>query len=571
MVKTDKTDPSRVIVLCEQTLYTFEYPSDNPAGSQAPAILKSIWLTESEFPSFQQGKIDSLTQTCLSFARGWFLCVEQSQIHIASLSSEPSPALVPRYMPLEGTPTRIIYSVRLKKLIVLYHKISINARIPTNGHQIRANQRRLNCMIALVDPDINTDNIKLEPNEDENKSPNISQGKPGERFLGVTEWYPEGNSVVHHMLVVNTMVMHLPPRQPSGRVLFFSVSVAGALTLKKTIDKDAPVYSLAPCGLSSLVYCYGADICFHHLEITSNGKKWQDPVILPLRSRGLHISVYQAFVYVTTSEYGLAIFKVEDHKLIHQLNDERTRDDLYHLTLPEQSLILTSQKSRTISGLWQPSEKRINNSTSTVFEAKLPGSITRFRCINRPLWQQSFNSEKPTEVIIGSSTDGSMFQFEILDESSWRLLVFIQNMAYRNTDICPYANIVQAHRQLLVPSPESPLNMHVNGDVLRRLITRGGERTLLAMLEKEHILKILMSHEQILLIMLRQLPMHSQIDDHEYMEPDEVAEEIASMEAEARQGQMIELAKEVGLTGDNAQDLMQKVVQWMRHKLQRAI
>lgn len=565
---------SRAIVLCEQKLYTLEYPLDISPESQVPAILQSIWLTDSEFQSFQQGKIDSLTQTCLSFARGWLLCVEQNQIHIATLSSEPSPTIIPRYLPFEGTPTRVIYSVRLKKLIVLYYKISINARIPTNGHQVRVNQRRVEYMIAVIDPDVDANNIKLEPDnggDEENKSPAIIPGKPGERFLGIIEWYPEGNNEVHHMLVVNTMVEHLPPRQPTGRVLFFSVSVVGALTLKKTIDKDAPVYSLASYGLSSLIYCYGTEMCLHNLEITSKGKKWQDPIIMPLRTRGLYLSIHQNFVYVTTSEFGLAIFKVEDNKLIHQFDDGRARDDMFHLTLPEQSLVLTSQKTRTITGLWQPSEKITKKVTPAIFEARLPGSVTRFRRISRPLWQQSLDSESPSEAIIGSTTDGSMFQFEILHESSWRLLAFIQNMAFRNPAICPYGNFVQAHRKLLDPSPANPLNMHVNGDILHRLIAQGSERTLLAMLGKEHILEILLNHHPILMIMLSQHPRRGPISDHKYMEREEVAAEIASREAEARQSQIIELAGEVGLTGKDGLELVQKVVEWMRHKLQRAL
>ena len=510
-----------------------------------------------------------------NFAYGWLLCVEQSQFHTAILSSETSPVAVPRRMAVQGTPTKVIYSPRLNKLIVLYYKLHITSRPQMNRHPARASKPFREYMIAFVDPDSNTDisNDKLEPDDEYgNRSSTIIQGKPGENYLGIIEWFPKNNDGIHHMLIVNTMIEPSADssiRQPSGRILFFTVSNDDKpkLILKKTIEKNSPVLALASSGSNSLVYCYGTDICLHNLKVTSNGGRWQDPCILSLRSRGHHISISQSFVYVTTSSYGLAILKIEGSKLTHQFNDESARDDLYHLNLPEHSTILTSQKSGTITGLWQPPEKGINNSTSTIFEAKLPTSITRFRRIIRPFWQQSTDTEKISETIIGSSTDGSMFQFDIVSEACWRLLIFIQRLTFCNPAICPYSNHVQARRQLFDYSPRNPFNMHINGNILQRLSVQGYERTLLTMLDREHILNFLISHEQMLMVMLAQHPNRGHIAENEYMEPRQVAEVIASMEAAARQVRITELAREVGLMGADISDLVQKVAQWIRPML----
>lgn len=570
MVRQDITKTSRALILCEQKLYLLECSLDTSNGFQDFVNLIDVWLTDFDNPSFQQGKIDSFTQASSSFVSGWLLCVEGDQVHAAALSSELNSVALPRRLPVEGTPTRVIHSNRLGKLIVLYYKIT-STRQPIGGYQMRTNQHFFEYMISLMDPNIDY-NIKLESN-DENaiKHSATISGKPGERFLGVMEWYPQGNNEVHHMLVVNTMIDHLSSHQLSGRLLFFSVSATGTLTLKKTIDKDGPVCSLAAYGSSSLIYCYGDNICLHKLEINSSGKKWQDPVILPIRSRGLHLSIHQDFVYVSTSAYGLAILKVEDGALVHQFNDEIARDDLYHLTLPEQSLILTSQKSRTITGIWQPPEKRIDNSTSTIFEAKLPGSITRFRRITRPLWQSASDTEEPSEAIIGCSTDGSMFQFEILDEPSWRLLAFIQNLAFRNPDICPHSDSIQAHRKALDPSPKNRFNMHVDGDVLQSLMTRGGGKTLLAMLGKDHIQKMLLRNKHVFSIMLALHLRHPDVANYQELGREELVEAIASREALARQEKFAQFAREVGLAGENEMEVVQKVVRWLRLKLRRAI
>jgi len=91
------------------------------------------------------------------------------------------------------------------------------------------------------------------------------------------------------------------------------------------------------------------------------------------------------------------------------------------------------------------------------------------------------------EAILGSSADGTFYQFIILSETRWRLLRFIQNMTARNSMICPfeYSNKPRKH---IEPSIAKKHHLHVDGDMLYRLVALGGTSLLRAMLEQEPLL-----------------------------------------------------------------------------------
>ncbi len=147
---------------------------------------------------------------------------------------------------------------------------------------------------------------------------------------------------------------------------------------------------------------------------------------------------------IKTDGNGLNVFKLEESNLVHYFTSERAWEGSHHLAVPEHSLVLTSQSDRTIAGVWQPPEQRANkNQTSTVFVTTLPGSIARFARIRKPPWQRPASSSPYTEAalnnpFIGTSTKGVIYKFQILKESAWRLLRFIQNIAMYHIGICPF-------------------------------------------------------------------------------------------------------------------------------------
>jgi hypothetical protein len=126
-------------------------------------------------------------------------------------------------------------------------------------------------------------------------------------------------------------------------------------------------------------------------------------------------------------------------------SDERNRNSLNHLSflLPEdftkaeqtKSLILISDKSCSLVGIWEAEPSGIRYATHTLFEASLARSIIRLRRGNiRSAW---FNSvpfltpaeptrEKEGNDILGLTSDGTLYNLRILNSSSWSILKFLE-------------------------------------------------------------------------------------------------------------------------------------------------
>lgn len=555
-VATDHTRISRAIILCEDKLRCLEYPIDALAKPQLPTSLNKIWLTDNGLPGFQQRKIIAVTQASSGFAEGLLFCVERSQIHMARIAGSSEPRMVPRHIHVKGTPIRVLYSQRLKKLIVLFYHISITHAIQRNKNRIPPNQRSLKYKITIVDPDVESNDLDLDQDNDMNIK-SAFDGEPGERFLGVSEWFPNDGKDVHHLFVVHTMLERPTASESKGRILFLSMSEDGNLMLRRQYLEDFPVYALASYGPNSLLYSCGMNVCLRTLDMRAgeSSVRMQQPIKRGLGTRGLHISTDEPLVYVTTDQNGLMVFKVEENKLVPHLNDVRAREGLHHLTIPEFSLTITSQKNCTIAGLWEPPKRSVENSASIVFEATLPGSVTRFRQIHRPPWQKSsLGLEKASaasisDPIIGTSTNGAIYQFEILDEPSRSLLRFIQNMALRDRLICPFGDAFSFRQRHLDPTLPREENLHVDGDIIRRLLDRGAERTLRTMLER--------------------IPATSSSSSSSSTRG---GIEFDFGSSAARQKRFAELARDAGIVGwGNGQELMTAVIRWIRIRLQIAL
>lgn len=512
------TTTNRVIVHCENTLCTLEYL---PVDDEAPATVLNIWISDPNDPPFQQGKISAISQVVDSwhpretsgFTAESFICIDGDQLHTVSLNSQPK--MVPRRLRLGGNPVRVLYSGESEKLIVLHNKLEVFRATRTIDGQPRVGGKRaLRPIISFLDPDAEPvtkpDPDAMDIDDWEKPSPNqaltASEFKPGEKALGMTEWSPRVGDRQYHTLVINTILSKAG--KPVGRLLIFAITKATnnrpqKLVLKKTIDMDEPVYSVATYPEKSLVYCCGNDLYLQSVGVPDPSRfNLQTPVKLAMRSPGRHISVNEPFIYVSSSRESLSVYRFDAGQLIYQFGDQSARDGLHHLHLPSLSLVLASDMSDTVVGLWQPPERRIDNAMTTVFEAVLPASITRLRLITRPLWSRpdhqahdatsldpllsdpSSSIKNDETIILGSSTDGTLTQMSLLSSTEWRLLRFLQNMAERHPLICPF-HPGNPHRRHVEPSDARPHYMHINGDILERVVQRGGERLLNEMLDVE--------------------------------------------------------------------------------------
>ena len=556
-VLKDKTT-NRVIVHCEKNICTLEYPQNL---DEAPATVLNVWITDPNEPSLQQGKISAISQVVDSWLPGErpgftvdsFVCIHGDHMETISLGKQPN--MIPRRLQLGGSPIRVLYSMRLDKLIVLHNKFEVfRAARKINGRPNVPGKRALRPKISFLDSDV--DPVRgLDPNAMDIDDGMKSECRPDEKFLGLTEWFPRVGGKDYHMLVINTTLTRA--RKPVGRLLFFAIikdpsNQTPKLAVKRTIDTNEPVYSVATYPDKSLVYCCGNDLYLQTLGVADSARiNWQDSVKIAMRSPGRHITVKEPYVYVSSSRESLSVYQYDAGQLVYQFGDQSARCGLHHLHLPSQSLILASDISGTVVGLWQPPERRIDNSMTTVFEAVLPASITRLRHVSRPVWSpdgqklygsrldQVWNrSGLEDETILGSSANGTLTQMCILSSSEWRILRFIQNMAERTRVVCPF-HPGNPHRRQIEPSAARPHYMHINGDILERVLDQGAERLLNVMLDVEPDLE---SHTDF----------GSKEDRRERFE---------------------ELAKEVlkGVEGIEGGELLRRVVLWLGYKLRNAL
>ena len=449
---------SRAIVVCGADVCRLEYAHNQ--RQLRPATINSIWLTDQEEPGFSQGPLTAIAQfdpwNCNripGLSNNLLFLIEKSNIHIAQLSTSV-PQAIPRRIPIGGTPVRIIHLTRFNMLAVGLTKTTV-----------KNNKRLVQSYLSFIGEDA----IAAVEHHHSNS---LKIGRPGERIMGILEWFPSEDGKSYHFIVVVTLRRHSPPAE-TGVVYLYRITRGHDLSVStkliRAMEPNSPVYSVASYGASSLVYSSGKNLFLHTLRLSD--QKLQPPSIFLLSSPGVHISVQGSYIYVTTFENSVSIFKVEGLRLVPQFSDQEARAGLHHLTLPEHSIILASNKHRTMAGLWQPPKQRINNSTSTLFEAELPGSATRLRRGSlRPPWRNG--SMSSSDAILSSSADGSFYQVELLDEASWRLLRFIQNMAVRNAVVCPFSYKGPHHRHI-EPSTERRHYMQVDGDILLRLLERG--------------------------------------------------------------------------------------------------
>lgn len=497
----DEKQQGRAIIACEDIFCSLEYSHEQPQN----ATIRNILLTNEDKPAYSQSSIITFTQVLYQptgnnqgFAAGQWFCIEGENFHLVDIRSGSHSRMIPRRMYLDGTPSRITYSDKLNKMIVLYTRTVIKRERQRGRPGLRADEPTfafLDMDKGSLRPDPQNNKLRVILPNDESQEENVlsvKERKPGEKFLGMTEWLPTDGERVYHMLIVFTMIEYQDERDRTGRLLFFTLSkdVNGQVSMKnkRIAELKAPIYAVVPYGQSSLIYSCGNDIYLHTLKAPFTPPEWLPPIIVPLQSRGVHLSVSGNYVHVTTAADSLSVLKVSDshQALTLQCSDEIARDGIFHLDLPAHGLVILSSKAGTITGLQGPARRRISNSMHTAFVAEFPGSITRLQRMTRPPWQ--LNESSPAlgmsnESVIACTTDGSLYQMDILEESSWRLLRFIVNMAQRHPLVCPYREKFkpmsnERHARHIEPLTSNKRFMQVKGDILIRLLERGGEKLL---------------------------------------------------------------------------------------------
>ncbi|KAL7785971.1 mono-functional DNA-alkylating methyl methanesulfonate N-term domain-containing protein [Trichoderma ceciliae] len=431
-----------------------------------------IWPTDSSEPSMPSPPIHSVHRISqnLSGQDGHtsLLILAGSRLLMADFG--PHVGNVPRPIPIQGTPTRIIFSQTLNCLVVAM----ITNNKPT---------------LVFVDPDTGAI-ISIPTDKDRNHAEFISGlGHVGDRIYGLHEWLYKKDGKTFPFILVTTQ---------GGRLIIVSTEKLDARSgggesrqlrywtrYKKQLA--GPIFSIVG-DAEGLLYCVGRTL---HWEVLNLAERKLQPVKeFQLDSSATHLRVSNGKLFALTSLHSLEVidYQTADEgtmELIH--GDQVSRRTVHMIDVGDPAdghgqwpLTLISDQGGFIAGLWVPLGQR-DKEFEVVFEGILAASVRRFvRAHSRPPWlvdntQRRYGTLPSTQdgsEIIGISLDGSMRQFSLLSLELWRFLFTVQTLAQQRGAITSL-NILATDDEVdimdldLQPGPKM---MHIDGDLLKRCL-----------------------------------------------------------------------------------------------------
>ncbi|KAM0557953.1 hypothetical protein ACHAPJ_005117 [Fusarium lateritium] len=439
-----------------------------------------IWATDSNDASMPSPAIHSAfcLEESLSGYRRHMSLMLLAGTRILLVDIWPHVGPVPRSIPLDGTPMRLIYSSTWKALVVAHLKNDC----PT---------------LSFIDPDSGA-NLSTAANKEKQPSEYISGlGHPGDRIFGLCEWLYVKDGKTFPFIIVTTQ---------QGRLMIVSVTTEPVETedgqtrqlqywtrYKKKGFVD-PIYAVVGDAVG-LLFCVGKVLHWEVLDLAE--KKLKPMKQFKLDSPATSLRVEGSKVCALTAQHSLQVIDLHvesehtEASIIHSDRITRYAGHVVEMGDSDEppgkwplSVISTSQAG--FAGVWIPWGQR-NKEFEVVFEGVLPTSIRRFRKGHtRPYWlavdrQRRFNtffSTADEAEVLGVSLDGSLQHFALIGMELWRFLRLVQNLAYHNIDVCPFMRNNQSSgdsdmeldMDLELEPQLYPNMMHIDGDLLKRCL-----------------------------------------------------------------------------------------------------
>ncbi|CAH0021859.1 unnamed protein product [Clonostachys rhizophaga] len=424
----------------------------------------TIWPTDMSDSSLQVPPIHSVFEVGSyqgdSAKYSMLAMVAGTRMLIADLSGHSSS--IPRSIPVDGTPTRILYSDVWKCLVV--------------GYQVENKPS-----IAFIDPDTG-DSISKAIDKDRNACEFITGlGQADDRIFGLQEWLYMKNGEMFPFIIVTTQsggLLIVSVREERKRKQEGGTRQLQHWTRYRKKGFKVPIYSVVP-DQEGLVYCAGRTLYWDVLDLAE--KKMKTAKSFELDSPATSLSISNGKIWALTSMHSLQIVDhrsdpgLHDMKLLHIDRATRTTSHMISVGPTTQSdlwpVTLLSDVSGGIAGVWVPWDKR-NQELVAVFEGQLGNSVRRFiRAKCRPTWLLEghtrprygcIQSTADGAEILGVSLDGSMRHFTLLQQDLRRFLYLVQSL-WRAEKSARYP-----HEQLntLLQAMEHPKSQHIDGDVL---------------------------------------------------------------------------------------------------------
>lgn len=495
----------------------------------------SVWVTDKDRPALAQRAITAVTrlppEEQLAHPEMASSLTVVSGDECLVVRPDDDVSTVPRQILLNGTPNRLLYSERLRCFVSASLRTGIRSFPSSRLHSPPEERRQVWPVIEFssASGDDWSRQYELQPGERVYSLLEWTYETPDKTWAFILV----GSNRLKSDGTQKGKITFLQPVSQESKVVVVKEG--------RTQNTDSPVYALALYDDKTIVAAVGTHISIFRFSPDERRwnemclpYKLASPAVQITASRSqIHITtLLDSYVHLTlevpSSGHGNMPHLVPvnmgpradsclSHLLLtlpaHSSHDDQSlqvdginTDSSRSL---ETSIILMSTKAGQIVGLssadlFSASDRHSRNAR-ILFEANLPRSLTRLRHGNITLpWRPKPPIGVSHGGIVGSAADGTLIGVAIVDEKLWRRLSWVQRLCERSAEICPQMSRYAAedtasglrddHQTLPLgfrsQEPASPVShtnigprlqpsdMHINGDIIARLLDWGGVKML---------------------------------------------------------------------------------------------
>ena len=475
--------------------------------------IQSIWTSDKNRPELAQGSVVACTRMPAAHLLSSpdlaesLIMVSGDEFLVTTLDRRPGP--VPRQIPVNGTPNRLLYAEQQRCIVCASLRYDVRTFPSSSSHSRTKERRQIFPVIDFVPARSSQASFTYEM-------------QSGERIYALLEWsFKLSEDKTYSFILVG------------GSYFKSSGSQRGRITFLQPVNKNwtvvdvkegrkmtfgAPVFAMALLDELTYVACVGRNVMVYRFSV--DDRKWEqlcEP--FQLSSPGLHLSTHNPFIYVSTAKDSLftLIFRYHGddeepsrsyfrYYLLDDTVPPRADTPLTHIRPIDDDLTLVSTKHGQLIGLGPPSNTSNltkSRSNEMLFEAELPRSLTRMRqCNTKPRWKAGPPDGVRHCNIVGCAADGTLMGVAVLEEHIWRRLSWLQKLCEWSEEISRhsyqsplYSVSEQTYARnerglpiglgrggetdiVMVTSRSKFNDGHIDGDVLVRVLQKGGAEML---------------------------------------------------------------------------------------------
>ncbi|KAK6428232.1 hypothetical protein LTR95_015626, partial [Oleoguttula sp. CCFEE 5521] len=488
--------------------------------------INSMWASDKARPHLAQGTIAAISKMPSSAymtsaessadLADSLVMISPEEVWIASV--DPDIATVPRQVSVSGSPTRLIYAEQHRALVCASTCTSVRAFPSDMLHGKPEIRRQIWPAIDFIPADGEASSFTFKM-------------QPGERVYALLEWTMVKDDGKRYSFVLVGGSYTKQSGRVKGRIAFLQPTIKHWEVVDvrkgKSSTFEGPVYALALYDPMTYIACAGSEVVVSTFSVEES--KWNTATSSPLlASPGTSIVVDRDLVHIATLQDALVTFRmrrdaVGGYKLCPEHQSPRVEQSLGHVVakVPPSSeghapvsVNILSTKDRRLVGTENLPIRNITNSSSprVVFDATLPASLTRLQVSRtRPRWHTVSDDEEAANAVVGVSTDGSVVGMTIINHALWRQLFWLQRLCEWSEKLSPHSceragysvrgedfdgkdtslpvGLTRDSEEELVLSVSrgfsgSEKQLHIDGDVLARVLISGGVQAVEDLLHK---------------------------------------------------------------------------------------